>query len=55
MKVKMEGEFLIKRFGIVLFSCVWLLGCSDSAIERNIEIEKDLHSAIIMVSDQSNS
>jgi len=51
MKVKME----IKRFGIVLFSGVWLMGCSDSAIERSTEIEEDLHSAIIMVSEQSDS
>ena len=51
MKVKME----IKRFGIVLFSGVWLMGCGDSAIERNTEIEENLHSAITMVSEQSDS
>ncbi|MFJ8236103.1 hypothetical protein ACIQ34_10190 [Ureibacillus sp. NPDC094379] len=46
---------MIKRTAIVLFSCVLLMGCSSSNFERNTEIEKDLHSSIIMVSDQSDS
>jgi len=46
---------LIKRVGIVLFSFLLLTGCNDSNIKRNTEFEQDIQSALIMVSDNSDS
>ena len=50
-----ECTILIKQMGAVLFSLLLLMGCNDSGIKRNTELEKDLHSSIIMVSDNSTS
>lgn len=41
--------------GIVLFSLLLLMGCNDSSLKRNTELEEKLHSSIIMVSDNSTS
>lgn len=41
--------------GVVLFSLLLLMGCNYSSIKRNTELEKDLHSSIIMVTDNSQS
>lgn len=46
---------LIKRMSVVLFSFLLLIGCTDSNIKRSTELEQDIQSAIIMVSDSSNS
>lgn len=46
---------MIKQIGAVLLSLLLLTGCNDSSIKRNKEIEKTLHSSIIMVSDNSDS
>ncbi|MEK4130334.1 hypothetical protein NYE67_11670 [Solibacillus sp. FSL W8-0474] len=46
---------MIKQMGIVLFSLLLLMGCNDSSLKRNTELEEKLHSSIIMVSDNSTS
>ncbi|WP_336046899.1 hypothetical protein [Solibacillus ferritrahens] len=46
---------MIKQIGVVLFSLLLLMGCNDSSIKRNTELEEKLHSSIIMVSDNSTS
>lgn len=46
---------MIKRVGIALFSLLLLIGCSESSIKRNKELEETIKSAIIMVSDDSDS
>lgn len=40
--------------GIVLFSLLLLMGCNDINLKQNSEIEKNLHSAIVMRSDNSD-
>ncbi len=46
---------LIKQIAVILLSLLLIAGCSDSNIKRNTELEKNLHSSIIMVSDNSES
>ncbi|WP_339212703.1 hypothetical protein [Solibacillus sp. FSL W8-0372] len=46
---------MIKQMGVVMFTLLLLMGCNDSSIKRNTELEKKLHSSIIMVSDNSTS
>ena len=45
----------MKKITATLLSLLLLIGCNDSDIKRNTEIEKRLHSSIIMVSDNSTS
>ena len=49
------STILIKQIAILLFSLSLLMGCNDNSIKRNEELEKVIHSAIIMVSDDSDS
>ncbi|MCJ8007241.1 hypothetical protein ACFFF5_07025 [Lederbergia wuyishanensis] len=44
-----------KRMVIFLFSLLLLIGCNGNKIKRNTELEKDINSSIIMVSDNSES
>ncbi|MGN7387547.1 hypothetical protein [Sporosarcina sp. SAFN-015] len=44
-----------KRMGVILFALLLLIGCNDNNIKRNKELEEDVKSFIIMVSDDSDS
>ncbi|KAB2336345.1 hypothetical protein F7731_12745 [Cytobacillus depressus] len=46
---------MIKRMGIVLFSLLLLIGCNNYNIKQNTELEKNINTSIIMVSDKSDS
>lgn len=46
---------MIKRMGVLLFALLLLIGCNDNNIKRNKELEEDVKSFIIMVSDDSDS
>ncbi|MEK5185437.1 hypothetical protein [Solibacillus sp. FSL W7-1324] len=46
---------MIKQISVILLSFLVITGCNNSAMKRNTEIEKRLHSSIIMVSDNSTS
>ena len=39
--------------GVVLFSLLLLMGCNDSSVKQNTELEEKLHSSIMMVSDNA--
>lgn len=41
--------------GVLLFALLLLIGCNDNNIKRNKELEEDVKSFIIMVSDDSDS
>lgn len=41
--------------GVVLITLLLLMGCNDSSVRRNTELEEKLHSSIVMVSDNSTS
>lgn len=46
---------MIKQIAVILLSLLLITGCNNSDTIRNTEIEKRLHSSIIMVSDNSTS
>jgi len=46
---------LIKQIAVILLFLLLITGCNASDIKRNTEIEKRLHSSIMMVSDNSTS
>lgn len=46
---------MIKQIAVILLTLLMITGCNNSDMIRNTEIEKRLHSSIIMVSDNSTS
>ena len=50
-----KGGNILNKMVVIIFSLFLLVGCNESKIERNTELESDFTSLISMVSDKSDS